>query len=165
MTACRTLPVLGLLAALLAAAMVYLPGADGPFLFDDLPNITRNPMVAMKVWGIEPLVDAFFSSSDASWRRGLARVSFALNHFAAGDFDPRAFKLTNIAIHLLNGVLVFLLAGALLRTPALAGRLGDSGRDWRPFIALLCAAIWLLHPLQLTSVLYVVQRMTSLGAL
>lgn len=165
MIARRALPVLGLLAALLAAVAVYLPGVDGPFLFDDRPNITRNPMVRMDVLGAQQLVDAFFSSSDASARRGLARVTFALNHYAAGGFDARAFKLTNVAIHLLNGVLVFLLTTALLRTPTLSRRLGESVRDWRPVIALLTTAIWLLHPIQLSSVLYVVQRMTSLSAL
>jgi tetratricopeptide (TPR) repeat protein len=166
----RVLPVLGLLAALLAAVLVYLPGIDGPFLFDDRPNITRNPMVKMDALGLTSLADAFFSGSHASARRGLARVSFALNHYAAGGFDARAFKLTNVAIHLLNGVLVFFLAAALLRSPALCARAGSGGdaevpREWRSVIALLAAAIWLLHPIQLTSVLYVVQRMTSLAAL
>ena len=33
-----------------------------------------------------------------------------------------------------------------------------------PTVALFCALLWGLHPLQLTSVLYVVQRMTSLAA-
>lgn len=167
MTARRALPVLGLLVVLLAAFLAYLPGADGPFLFDDTPNITRNPMVRMDTLGAAQFTDAFFSSSHASIRRGLARVTFALNHYAAGGFDARAFKLTNIAIHLLNGVLVFFLAAALLRTPALAAQRqqGQGVGDWRVFIALLTAAIFVLHPIQLTSVLYVVQRMTSLGAL
>ena len=33
------------------------------------------------------------------------------------------------------------------------------------WMALLSAGVWLLHPMQLTSVLYAVQRMTSLSAL
>src|SRR5690606_4731075 len=72
-------------------------------------------------------------------------------------------KLTNLAIHLLNGLGLFwltrLLLPRLLQVPSETRKAFDTD-----FIAAAVAVIWLLHPLNLTGVLYVVQRMTSLSA-
>jgi hypothetical protein len=68
-------------------------------------------------------------------------------------------KLTNLLIHLLNGWLVYLLTRALLRsTPSIPH--SRSG-----VVATLIAAGWMLLPINLTAVLYVVQRMESLANL
>src|SRR6185437_12082756 len=74
--------------------------------------------------------------------------------------DPYWMKLTNLVIHLLNGLLVFLLARALLKiSPAVS-------TDQRAgVIAALIAAGWMLLPINLTGVLYVVQRMESMANL
>ena len=90
--------------------------------------------------------------------RPVAQLSFALNHYFSG-LDPFAFKLTNLAIHLANGVLIFILALRLLAS------LRVSTEQRRALIAAgLLATAWLLHPIQLLPVLHVVQRMTSLSA-
>src|SRR3546814_2498510 len=70
--------------------------------------------------------------------------------------DPRPFKATNLLIHLLNTLLVFVLARQLL---------GLAKCDKPLIAATLCAALWALHPMQVSTVLYVVQRMTELAAL
>jgi len=94
--------------------------------------------------------------------RPLSMASFALNHYATG-LDPFYFKLTNVFIHLLNGIGIYALTTLLLNfyrkhfQPAL-------GSDHAKWLGLTVAAAWLLHPFNLTSVLYVVQRMTSLSA-
>jgi len=154
---------LAALAVLAAALLAYLPGIDGPFVFDDNQNILRNSAVQMERLSAAALAEAALTPDTRMPKRGMARASFALNYHLAGNtFSARAFKLTNIAIHLVNGVLVFALALLLVRRrwPQAAG--GPAAAGW---IALLTAAVWLLHPLQLTAVLYVVQRMTSLSAL
>ena len=85
-------------------------------------------------------------------------MSFALNHYFSG-LDPFAFKLTNLAIHLANGVLIFILALRLFASFSV------STEQRRALIAAgLLATAWLLHPIQLLPVLHVVQRMTSLSA-
>jgi hypothetical protein len=77
--------------------------------------------------------------------------------------NPYYFKAINLAIHLVNGVLVFMLARSLLGLHLrIRGEADDNTASW---IGLAVAAIWLLHPFNLTGVLYVVQRMTSLAAL
>lgn len=69
-------------------------------------------------------------------------------------------KLTNLVIHLLNGLLLFLL---LRRLPGLAAHGRPAATASGEPLALLVTALWLLHPINLTSVLYVVQRMESLA--
>ncbi|MCC7410823.1 MAG: tetratricopeptide repeat protein, partial [Gammaproteobacteria bacterium] len=92
--------------------------------------------------------------------RPIAMMSFALNHAASG-FSPTAYKITNLAIHAVNALLVYLIALRLFASPALAGRVPVPARQ--P-VAVLGAAAWAVHPLNLTAVLYIVQRMTSLSA-
>ena len=159
------------LLAILGAGVfvVYQPGLQGPFLLDDYPNIVANKLIAVDTLDGEHLRDAAFSLGNRPYpHRGLARLSFALNYyFAGGRFDVFAFKLTNVVIHVLNGLLVYWLSVLLLRRYAGVARGSSVQAGWsamQSYLPLLVAALWLLHPIQLTSVLYVVQRMTSMSA-
>jgi len=151
-----------LIIALCATVLAYLPGLSGPFLFDDRPNLLFNSFVHLNEleWGA--IRDAALSNESGLFTRAIPSLSFALNHYFAGGFTSFPFKLTNLAIHLLNGVLVYSLARRLAQR-FIVGQQKDSKR--LELIAAAIAGIWLLHPLQLTSVLYIVQRMNSLSAL
>lgn len=148
---------------LLITVLCYLPGLPGGFTFDDHPNITRNAAVQIDDLSPDALAAAALSYGDGFFKRPLSMLSIALNHAATG-LDPLPYKITNLAIHLINGTLLFALVRLLLRAPLVAPNLGENTNriDW---IALVVSAAWLLHPLNVTSVLYVVQRMTSLSAL
>jgi len=166
----RKLTPLLLLAVLCAGVFgVYAPGLHGPFVFDDYPNIVANKLVAVDALDAERLRDAAFSLGSPSYpHRGLARLSFALNYYFSGArFDGFAFKLTNVVIHVLNGLLVYWLSVLLLRCYVVGARVPSEAAGWsavQSYLPLVVAAVWLLHPIQLTSVLYVVQRMTSMAA-
>ena len=154
------LAVGGLLVLLLcSAAAVYHPGLSGPFLFDDFGNILNNPRVLIDDLSPGSLRQAALSGNAGPIKRPIAMLSFGLNHVFSA-LDTSRWKLTNLAIHLFNGLLVFLVMRRLL---TLHGR-GYGGRvaDW---VALAVTAIWLVHPVLLSSVLYVVQRMTSLASM
>ncbi len=153
---------LNALAALLLTAMtvvLYWSGLHGGFFFDDGPSILQAPGVQLGNLSLESLRQAWFSGGAGPLGRPVAQLSFALNYFFSG-FDPFAFKATNLAIHLTNGLLVFSLAKLLLKAAQPLAKQRDllmsSGA---------VAALWLLHPIQLLPVLHVVQRMTSLSAL
>ncbi|WP_133120721.1 MULTISPECIES: hypothetical protein [unclassified Methylomonas] len=136
--------------------IVYFPGRMGPFIADDYPNILQNKGVLLTHLNFSELMSTWSSNASGVFKRPLANVSFALNYYFAGQyFDPIAFKLTNIAIHVVNSVLVFFLSRLLFSATA---------QNYpAQKLALMSALIWGLHPLQLTSVLYVVQRMNSLS--
>ena len=158
--------VLALLFSLVVA--VYSPGLQGPFLLDDRENITAIPAMKMSALAVPGVRDALFAWGEWYPHRGLARLSFALNYyFADRSFDRFAFKLTNVVIHVLNGLLVYWLSVLLLRRYAGVARPRSAQAGWsamQSYLPFVVAALWLLHPIQLTSVLYVVQRMTSMAA-
>jgi len=147
-----------LLAAFAITLAVYWPGLSGGFLFDDYPNIVDNHGVQPSNASFSSLVGAALSSPSSEFKRPLASLSFAANYLISG-IDPYWMKLTNLVIHLLNGLLVFLLSRSLLRITM-------TGAGKRPgVIAALITAGWMLLPINLTGVLYVVQRMESMANL
>jgi hypothetical protein len=149
------------LAALVLTTVVYWTGLSGSYLFDDYPNIVDNSAVQPTHASLPLLLNAAVSSPSSDFKRPLASLSFAANFLATG-LDPYWMKLTNLVIHLLNGLLVFLLTRALLSLSY-----APPPRDGLRFgiIAALIAAGWMLLPINLTAILYVVQRMESLANL
>lgn len=143
--------------ALFLATMVYWPGLHGGWLFDDYPNIVDNKGVQPATATLPALIRAALSSPASDLKRPLASLSFAANFLLTG-LDPFWMKLTNLAIHLSNGVLFFLLARSLTRR---AGkRIPLPAPD---VLAAWIAGCWLILPINLTGVLYIVQRMESLA--
>ena len=147
-----------LLLGVLAVLFLYWPGLYGLFFFDDHPNIVLNPGVKLDDLSRESLGLAWSSGTSGQFGRPVSQLSFALNYYFSG-FSPFAFKLTNLVIHCLNGMLIYLLGYQLLDSLRQSLSLKNVSL-W----AALVAVVWLIHPIQLTSVLYVVQRMTSLSA-
>lgn len=153
-----------LAAAFIATLTVYWSGLSGGWLFDDYPNIVDNQGVQPSHADLATLVNAALSSPSSEFKRPLASLTFALNYLVGG-LHPFGWKLTNLAIHLLNGWLVFLLARLLLDTNDKRGATSGFARDAQRtgMIAALIAATWMLLPINLTGVLYVVQRMESMA--
>jgi len=131
--------------------MPFLLGLPGGFVFDDYPVLLEADAVRLTTLTLPGLVDAAFAYDPAGGLpRPLVNASFALNHWLSG-LDPAAFKLTNVALHALNGLLLFALVRRLLQTLGLGAR--------ADFAAVAVAVVWLVHPLQVSTVLYIVQRM------
>lgn len=147
------------------AAAVYAPGLYGPFVFDDLTNILQVPGIRIADLSYDSLHTAWNARAfDGFIGRPLAMLSFAANYYF-GQFDVFHFKLTNLLIHLLVGMALFVLTLLLLRRLHAVHRNVPYAPQHLPWLALAIASVWLVHPLNLTSVLYVVQRMTSLSTL
>lgn len=148
------------LIALLTVA-VYVPGLSGGYIFDDFPNIVNNDRLAVDRLALTDWFRAVFSK-DSLTGRPLAMFTFAVERYFF-DLNPFVMKVTNLTIHVVNSWLVF----------ALISRLTNRYRALydRPFsvtpmtFALLAAMAWAVAPINLTGVLYVVQRMESLATL
>jgi hypothetical protein len=136
-------------------ALVYLPGLHGPFLFDDTPNIVR-PFSAWLA-GQTGWHELVFGNHSGLLGRPLSMASFAVNA-AFGGLQPLPFKITNLAIHLVCGGLIYALLARLLTRDV-------NLRPHARLAALVVSSLWLLHPMQVSTVLYVVQRMAQLSAL
>ena len=145
---------LGLAGMLLLVALVYWPGLRGPFIFDDFPALVNNPRVL--VHGLNPaaLWRAAMSFEQGGSGRPLAMLTFAINHAISGA-HPWGWKLTGVLVHLLNTGLVCLLCQRLLVLAGVKSHVRLSSAA--------LALLWGVHPLQVSSVLYVVQRMETLS--
>ncbi|MEO8605692.1 MAG: tetratricopeptide repeat protein [bacterium] len=133
----------------LVGALLFANSFAVPFLFDDYFEITKNASVQV----LQPLHTYF------TRLRGLTALTFALN-VRWGGAEPGSFHLVNVAIHLLNALLVYVLVLVTLRLPTFAGRY----RERAPMLAGLVALVFVAHPLQTMAVSYIVQRAESLAA-
>jgi len=161
----RILAILGIFTIIATAAIfAYYPGLHGPFIFDDYVNFVDKNAIAIHSLDFRSLLNATLSNESGVLRRPIPTLSFALNYYFSGGFtNTFQFKITNLVIHLVNAYLVYWLATLLLQIHGESTKIDRSKQSlWLPGVI---AAIWALHPLQVTSVLYVVQRMTSLSAL
>lgn len=152
-----------LTALCLMGLLAYLPGLSGEFIFDDAANIVHNDQTHMEDLSLPSIKSVLLSSHSGPLRRPLSMITFGLNYYFTG-LDPFYYKLTNLIIHLLNGIGLFFLTRLILQ--GYRRRAEHRLTDTHILVmALAVSAAWLLHPLNLTGVLYVVQRMTSLSAL
>lgn len=151
------------LASLVATCVVYWPGLSGGFALDDYTNIVQNAALRVDTLSWDELSRAAFSFKAGPTMRPVSMLSFALNAYFFGG-EAESFKVVNLAIHLLNGLLVFILLLQMLQAYRrhLAPSLQEHGVEW---LALVTGTLWLVHPLNLMPVLYVVQRESSLSSL
>ena len=170
-----------LVAILMAlAVLAYSNSLHVPFLFDDIPNILDNPHIRLMRLSVKGLAEAGFNSPLS--RRPVANISFALNHILH-RYEVTGYHLVNIAIHMITGVvLFFLLETTLLQVDPDWGRgrerrshsasdfpadgaASHLGTDTVTVFSFWVAAIWMVHPVHIQTVTYIVQRMNGLAAM
>jgi hypothetical protein len=151
--------------------LIYLPGLDGPYLYDDYSNLLDNRYLLIEALDFQSLLQASFSLQSGPLQRPVALASFAINSYLAGGFaSPVSFRLINIAIHLLNGLLTYWFLRLVIErhqqvSTGFARTAAIRNKPSNHTLAAILAFFWLVHPINLTSVLYIVQRMTSLATL
>lgn len=143
--------------------LVYNPGLEGDFLLDDQGTVTNNQNLNITSLNISNLYQAALSSDAGPLKRPISMLSLAIDNHIHGA-NPYYFKLTNLLIHLLNGLVIFILSWLLIDAYLKSKNLSIS-KERIYWVAFFTTAAWLAHPLNLTSVLYVSQRMNSLAAL
>ena len=139
-----------LVAALVLTAWIYAPGLVGGYVLDDLGSVQRLAAVREDADTFRELVTG---DTSGMLGRTLPLLTFVAEQaYTSGTAEVS--KTNNLLLHLLNGVLLFFVARGLLRyvRPEEA-TLG----------AAMAAAAWLLTPMQVSTVLYVVQRMAMLA--
>ena len=149
----------GALLIVFLGVWIYGSTLSFPFVYDDQPNILQNAGVraggglgwgGLDLWHPTP--------------RPVSNLSFALN-YAWGGYSVEGYRAVNVLIHILTSLLVGVLAWQVLR------RCDElPGQRWmslsavsRGYLALFSGLLFVSHPLATQSVVYVVQRMTSLS--
>jgi Flp pilus assembly protein TadD len=125
---------------------VYWQAGNHEFInLDDTQYITKNPYV-QKGLASESITWAF-SITDISYWHPLTWLSLMLDYELYGT-NPRGYHLTNVALHTLNALLLFLILRWM------------TGSLWR---SALVAALFALHPLNVESVAWAVERKNVLS--
>lgn len=143
------------LALIFTATFVCYTGTfHYPFQFDDEPFFMREGQAKdlkdiKTIWEFNPA-------------RFVNFFTFGVNHWIGGA-DTFGYHIVNFSIHVLNGFVLFWLAGMLSAKTAENG--GDMDKTpWR-FYPLSVALIFVTHPIQTQAVTYIWQRATSLSAM
>ena len=94
------LSVLACSAAVLLAGLVYLNSLNNPFVYDDVPSIVNNQSLA------DPSVRSVLLQNVS---RPLVNVSYLVDYAIWGP-RPFGYHLTSVLLHMVNVVLLFLVA-------------------------------------------------------
>ncbi len=152
-----SLPIYFLAASLFLAVVAYYPGLGGSWNFDDMTQIVDNRAVHPTSWSLQSLYAAAAQSPIKT--RPLANISFALDFLRAG-LDPRAFRMTNLALHFVAILAAGVFLKKLFQTPPFSASV-----PWPGPAAAIGALVFGLHPIQAQSVTYIVQRMNVIAGL
>jgi protein O-mannosyl-transferase len=140
---------------LLAGVTAYWNSFSGEFVFDDINEIRDNP--AMKtLW--PPNIPMF--TARAIPTRPIPYYSFAIN-YAIHETEVFGYHAVNLAIHLTNAILIYLIVRSTLALPTTS----ESLRLNATTIAFTSALLWVVHPLNTEAVTYIYQRIESMMAM
>lgn len=141
------------LLVLVLGAIAYSNSLEGPFVFDDIAAIVKNPQVR----SLNPFKYPPVGPSTIAGRPVLI-FSFAAN-YAISHLKVESYHATNLVIHLLASLALYgIVRRSLLRMdcPWIASA------TW---LAAMIAALWVVHPMNTQSVTYLAQRAESLASL
>jgi hypothetical protein len=123
----------------LITILVYLAGLNGVFIYDDHKQIIYRTTLHQ----ISNLHDVIFCGlrQNRVWQN----LSFALNWVIAPN-QTWSFKLFGLILHLINGSMVYLWLKKIFSD--------------KPYLPILAASFFLIHPLQIQSVTYIMGAVT-----
>ena len=160
-------PLAGAAALVVLAAIVpYLGVLETPFVFDDVKLVAQNTHLQAS-WEDPSSLLGTFNITSREWAEEELRpnyrplrflsymADFALSRWVFGDFPsdqppPFFFHLSNVLIHALNALLIFVLARRLFAAFAAHGH--------TLFVGFAAGLLFALHPLQTEAVTYVSGR-------
>jgi tetratricopeptide (TPR) repeat protein len=159
-------PILHILLIAIVGLLAYSNTFDVPFNFDDIGGIAKNPIIKDLNYFVEPsrVKGLIIDGRDiykALKARYIGFLTLGLNYSVHG-LEVTGYHVVNLAIHIINALLVYYLVVLTFRTSALRR---SSLRERSSFIAVLSALLFVSHPIQTQAVTYIAQRLTSLATL
>lgn len=137
--------------------IVYHNSFCGPLIFDDITSIRDNPHIR-QLWPLSKALSAPPQTTAAG--RPVLALSLALNYAVSG-LEVWSYHAVNLAVHILAALVLYGIVRRTLQSERLRERYGDVASG----LALVVALLWMVHPLQTSSVTYIIQRAESLMGL
>ncbi|HLY27039.1 MAG TPA: tetratricopeptide repeat protein, partial [Aggregatilineales bacterium] len=151
--------LLGSMIIVLSGLAVYHNSFTGPFIFDDVPSVERNPSIH-HLWPIWVPLSPPRGGDLTVAGRPIINFSLAVN-YASGGLNVRGYHVFNLTVHILAALLLYGIVRRTLLSERLRSRFGPAA----VVLALAIAVLWTVHPLQTEAVTYIVQRAESLMGL
>jgi len=160
-----------LISILILVGIAWSQTFQVPFLLDDFESISGNATIqdfASGNWMRPPSTGGETVSG-----RPVLNGSFALNQALLGN-GVQGFHIGNLAIHMINTVLLFLVLSQLIKPQMTERTSSIHPTDFPPLsngftasdiIIWMITGCWALHPIQTIAVTYLSQRAESLAAL
>ncbi|MFC1837669.1 tetratricopeptide repeat protein [Thermodesulfobacteriota bacterium] len=136
---------------------LYSKTFQSPIIFDDWYHIEANPHIQISSLSWDAIKAAAFESPLK--HRPVPYITLALNYYYDG-FNLAGYHLFNILIHLAAGIFLYM----FLKTTVLLQR-GEKEAVTVCWLSFTAVMIWLVHPLHIQSVTYIIQRMNSMAAM
>lgn len=142
--------------------LIYSNTFDSPFHYDDYSNIVEHSPVHWNELSLGNAKKLFegWGEEGAPRERWLSFLTFALNYYFGG-LNVKGYHAVNTAIHIINGILLYLFLYKTLTLPSLRQYFEREAGC----ISFLSSLLWLSNPVQTQAVTYIVQRMTSMAAM
>lgn len=134
---------------------IYWHGLHGPFVLDDVSNLQP---VSDWLAGRYDWQHVVFGNDSGTLGRSVSMATFLLDAAFTHSMASSTFKPTNLVIHILCGLAMLWLAAQVFRR-------WQPTRERARWYALAMATAWLWLPLNVDTVLYIIQRMAQLAAL
>ena len=140
----------------LLGVLVFANHLNNPFQFDSVPYITNNANLKNP----EALLTTEFWKKNIL-ERGLLRMSVALNAQLDG-FKPFGYHILSLAFHIFNSLLLFFVLEKSFRQFKF-DEMGWGNKRIQS-VAFFAAVLFLCHPIQTESVIYIMSRSEVLAA-
>ncbi len=141
---------------IIMTGIIYMPGLKGGYVFDDLHSLSKLSIINEDL-SFEKIFDYIGASKTGPLKRPVSVMSFLIDGQKWPTF-AFPFKRTNLVIHLINGLLLFLIVFSVFKAKL-------QYRQSAFYISLFASACWILHPFMVSTTLYIVQRMAMLPAM
>jgi len=135
-TAPRLRLLAGAMVIIVACFVAYIPAIKGGFIWDDDKYVTDNPLVTAP----NGLYRIWFSTDAPSQYFPMTYTTYRVEHRLWG-FNPMGYHIVNVAIHIINALLLWL----VLRRLSIPG-------------AWFASAVFALHPVNVESVAWITER-------
>lgn len=144
----KSLLFMAIIVVIISAA--YLNSFSGVWVFDDEKYLLDNNAVR-QVWPPEYIYGN---------TRPILFFTFAIN-YALGHYDIFFFHVTNLVVHIITALAVFLMVRLTLKSKRLKESFGNAADH----LALISSLIWGVQPVNTMAVTYIWQRGESLMAM
>ncbi len=156
----QSIAIISLFLLILLIYSSYCNTFYSPPVLDDYHSFVEEKKIHVDELSVQNLIS--LSQTNFGWERWVPLITFAID-YRLGEGEIIYFHITNLLIHILCALSIFLLILQLLEIKSKSAELNPKILPYS--YAVWISAFWALNPVQTNAVTYLVQRMASIQTL